>query len=72
MRQVTKKEFYEVLFKDKLNIISKIINDDYPYVTVFEYAQSRIEFGRIVPKNPLVYKFEDDIYMIDDDYFLNK
>jgi hypothetical protein len=70
MRQVTYEEFFKVLNAVRLNIVSESTGN-YPYISVFKYAESRSEFGRIVPHNPVVYK-KDGLGDIEKDYFLNR
>jgi len=50
MRRVTREEFYEPINRDRLNLHPRIMNDKFPYTSVFMWPSSphREPYGKIV------------------------
>ena len=52
MRQVSKEEFYGPIYEGRLNLHPSIVNDKFPYTSVFKWlvAPWREPYGKIVDR----------------------
>lgn len=47
LKQVTKEEFWKIIFDGKLDVHPVILDGPYPYTSVFKYRRDGVEFGRV-------------------------
>lgn len=68
MKQVTKEEFYEPINRDRLNLHPRIINDKWPYTSVFMWVgiPHREPYGKVVGR--AVGDMEVKDYFVSEDY----
>lgn len=61
MKKVTKDEFYGPIFRDRLNVHPRIVNDQYPYTSVFMWPANphRDPYGKIVGRIEGGLEFKD-------------
>lgn len=67
MRQVTKDEFYKIIYDGKLDVCVGRPIGNYPYTTDFKFRNGNL-FGRVVDK----YESPEFKWPVISEYFLNE
>lgn len=61
MMKVTKEEFYGPIFRNRLNVHPRIVNDKWPYTSIFMWLSNpnREPYGKIVGRREGAFEVKD-------------